>query len=185
VPTPNASGAARPAAPTASATLKAIAMVGAMTDSERPTASISPRLRRSRTIGVAPAGSLPSLDRARRLRDLPQREFLDLPRRRLRQLLEHEIARYFVTRHVLAAEQPQFLGGHLGAGPELDKGARCLTPFRVGLRDYRHAQHGRMAVQRLLHFDRGNVLPARDDDVLRPIADFRVTVRLHHREVAG
>jgi hypothetical protein len=42
-----ASGAAIPATPTASVTLKAMAVVGAIIKRERPTTSISPRLRRS------------------------------------------------------------------------------------------------------------------------------------------
>src|SRR5271169_3922544 len=41
-----------------------------------------------------------------------------------------------------------------------------------------------MAVEHLLDFDRRNILPARDDDVLRAILEVDVAVRMPHAEVA-
>ena len=42
-----------------------------------------------------------------------------------------------------------------------------------------------MAVQRVLDFERADVLAAADDDVLAAVLDLDVTVGLHHRQVAG
>src|SRR5258708_13001591 len=41
-----------------------------------------------------------------------------------------------------------------------------------------------MAVQDVLDLERGDVLAARDDYVLRAVLDLDIAVRLHHREVA-
>jgi hypothetical protein len=42
-----------------------------------------------------------------------------------------------------------------------------------------------MAIEHVLDFERGDVLAARDDDVLRAVLDLDVAVGLHHGEVAG
>ncbi|GBD28291.1 hypothetical protein HRbin31_00306 [bacterium HR31] len=42
-----------------------------------------------------------------------------------------------------------------------------------------------MAVQHRLHLHRGDVLAAADDDVLLPVDDLEVAVRVHHRQVPG
>ncbi|MCY1506165.1 hypothetical protein D9M68_404040 [compost metagenome] len=66
-----------------------------------------------------------------------------------------------------------------------DEGARRLAPALVRARHHRRFEHRRMAVQHALDLDGGDVLAAGDDDVLQPVADFHVAVRMPHRQVAG
>ena len=66
-----------------------------------------------------------------------------------------------------------------------DEGAGRLAPFLVRLGDDRRLHHLRVAVQHLLDLERGNVLAARDDDVLRAVLDLDIAVGVHDREVAG
>ncbi len=93
--------------------------------------------------------------------------------------------RHLETRHMFAAEGAQLICRDGCAGLQFNEGARRLAPFLVGLRDHRGAQYRRMPVQRLLDLQRRNILTAGDDDILRPVADLRVTVWVHHREVAS
>src|SRR5579885_3617696 len=65
VPIAKASGAAAPAAPTASVTLKAIAMVGATIASDRATASIRPRFFLRRAARSAAGRAAPALTAAK------------------------------------------------------------------------------------------------------------------------
>ena len=60
-----------------------------------------------------------------------------------------------------------------------------LAPLRVRLRHHAATITAGMAVQHVLDFLRGDVLAARDDDVLRAVLDLDVAVGMHHREVAG
>ena len=52
-----------------------------------------------------------------------------------------------------------------------------LAPFLVGLGDDGRRLHGRVLVERVLDLDRGDVLAARDDDVLRAVLELDVAVR--------
>ena len=56
----------------------------------------------------------------------------------------------------------------------------------LGIRDayHRHLQHRRVVVQDPLHLDAGDVLTAREDDVLLPIPQLDVAVRVNHRQVS-
>ena len=111
--------------------------------------------------------------------------FWILPVRRLRQFGEHHVARAFVAREVLAAPRHQFVGRRLLPRLELDERARRLAPFLVGLRHHGGGLHGRMLVERVLDLDRGNVLAARDDDVLGAVLELDVAVGIAHAEIAG
>ena len=42
-----------------------------------------------------------------------------------------------------------------------------------------------MLVERILDLDRGNVLAAGDDDVLRTVLELDIAVRVHDAEIAG
>src|SRR4029078_11201793 len=78
-----------------------------------------------------PSGScelLSLLDRLHRARPLAQHEFLDLARRRLRQLAEHDALRHLEAREVAPAVLDQLLRGDGGAGLELDERAWRLAP---------------------------------------------------------
>ena len=70
-------------------------------------------------------------------------------------------------------------------GLQPDVGLRHLAPLLVGDRDDRDFGDRGMIGQRLLHFDRRDILAARDDDVLHAVAQFDVAVGMHHGEVAG
>src|SRR5499426_2509264 len=120
-----------------------------------------------------------------RLRHLPKLEFLDLARGRLRQFREHEVARAFVAREILAAPRNELVGRRLLPRLELDEGAGRLAPLVVGFRHHGGRLHRRMLVERILDLDRGDVLSAGDDDVLGAVLELDVPVRMHHPEVAG
>ena len=68
---------------------------------------------------------------------------------------------------------------------ERDEGARALAPLGVRPRDHGGLEHGGVAVQGALDLDRGDVLAARDDDVLGAVLDLDVAVLVHHAEIAG
>ena len=70
-------------------------------------------------------------------------------------------------------------------GLSVTKAHGALAPLRVGPRDHGGLEHRRVAVERALDLDRGDVLAARDDDVLGAVLDLAVAVLVHHREVAG
>ena len=55
----------------------------------------------------------------------------------------------------------------------------------VGHRDHRRLHHRRVAVERLLDLERGDVLAAGDDDVLGAVLDLGIAVGVAHGEVAG
>ena len=81
-------------------------------------------------------------------------------------------------------EFDQLALGDAGAG-DGDERHRPLAPARV-----RHGDHGGLqdvgvGGQHFLHLDGGDVLPAADDDVLAPVGELDVTIRVDHREVAG
>src|SRR5262245_63197749 len=63
------------------------------------------------------------------LRHLAQLEFLDLSGRGFWDLVEHHVARGFVAREVLFAPREELVRAGLGAGLELDEGARGLAPL--------------------------------------------------------
>src|SRR5215471_13518140 len=60
-----------------------------------------------------------------------------------------------------------------------------LTPVRIRDRHDGALEHRGMRGDRLFHLDRGDVLAARDDDVLTAIAELDVAVWMPHCEVAG
>ena len=68
---------------------------------------------------------------------------------------------------------------------ERHKGARGLAPDRIGFGDHRRLHDLRVAVERVLDLERGDVFAARDDDVLRPVLDLDITVGMTNPEVAG
>ena len=74
------------------------------------------------------------------------------------------------------------LGGVCGGpGIERDEGLRPLTPLLV-----RHADHGtiQMSQDRLLDLEARDVLTAGDDDVLPPVAELDVGIRVLHGKTA-
>ena len=70
-------------------------------------------------------------------------------------------------------------------GLQLHEGARRLAPFLVGPRHHGGELRRRVLVERDLDFDRGDVLAARDDDVLLAVLDLDIVARVPHRQVAG
>src|SRR5574340_571031 len=76
------------------------------------------------------------------------------------------------------------LGG-ARAGAQGYEGDRSFAPLLARRCDDRGLEHGRMADQRRLDLDGGDVLTAGDDDILAAIADLDVAVRMHHADIAG
>src|SRR5439155_3383216 len=74
---------------------------------------------------------------------------------------------------------------HLPTRPQYHERLGPLAPAFVGHPDDGGLQHGRVRHDGLFDLDRGDVLAARDDDVLGPVAQFDVTVGVHHTQVAG
>lgn len=68
---------------------------------------------------------------------------------------------------------------------QLDISHRHFTPFVVSTSDHTTGRHGRVLVERILHFDRRDVLAAGDDDVLGAILELDVAVGVHDTEIAG
>src|SRR5258708_8621583 len=128
--------------------------------------------------------TFPLLYRLGGLRLLPQQEFLDLPRRGLRQHAEHHVARRLEAREARAAVVDDLPFRDLRARLQLDERTRRLAPLRVGLRDHARGEDRRVPVEHVLHLERRDVLAAGDDDVLGAVLDLEIAVGLHHREVA-
>src|SRR5208283_3356656 len=116
---------------------------------------------------------------------LAQGELLDLAGRRLGDLGENDRARALVMREALAAPGDEFLRSRRVARLHFDEGAGRLAPFLVRTRDHGGELDARMLEQGVLHIDRGDVLAARDDDVLRAVAELDVAVRMLDPEIAG
>src|SRR5438094_2831632 len=117
----------------------------------------------SRLMSVDPLGlALPLL--------VAQHELLDLPRGGLGQVAELDPGRALEVGDVLAAELDDLgLAGGL-ARLERHEGLGALPPLGVGHRHHRALHDRRVLGHRLLHLDGRDVLPARDDDVLLPVA---------------
>src|ERR1700722_2732060 len=119
-------------------------------------------------------------------RPLPQLELLYLPRRSLRQRPKGDEPRALVMRHMRAAPRNNVRLSH-ALRPRLQRheSLRRLAPLRVRPRHHRRLHHIWMLVEHLLDLQRRDVLPTGNDDVLRPILDLDITIRMYHREVAG
>src|SRR2546426_2333112 len=115
---------------------------------------------------------------------LAQNELLHLPGGGLRQVTELDGGGTFEVRDVLAAELDDVWLGRRRAGLERDERLGPLAPLRVGDRDHRALEHRGMPGDGLLDLDRRDVLAARDDDVLLPVPQLDVAVRVPDGEVA-
>src|SRR2546429_1530778 len=124
-----------------------------------------------------------SFDRTGRFRPLAQHELLDLAGGGLRDLLEAHLARHLVGRQQGAAMRDELGGAHRDAALELDEGEGRLAPFRIGPRHHCAGHHRGVAIERILHLQGADVLPAGDDHVLAAVLDLHVSVRLQHRQI--
>ncbi|MNS14554.1 hypothetical protein D3C72_461750 [compost metagenome] len=68
---------------------------------------------------------------------------------------------------------------------ELDEGARGFAPLFVRAGDHCGLQHCRVTIENIFDLDGGDVLAARDNDVLESILDFDIAVRVTNRQVAS
>src|SRR5579884_691481 len=114
---------------------------------------------------------------------LPQHVFLDLAGRGLGKVSELYPLRALEVRDPLAAVGDDLLGRRRPAGPERHERLRHLAPGLVRRGDDRALQDGRVGRDRLLDLDRADVLAARDDDVLHPVAQLDGAVRVHDGHV--
>src|SRR5271157_230857 len=98
-----------------------------------------------------------------------QHELLDLPRGCLRQLeRDVNVAGYLVAGDLGAHVRDQLVRGCARADTEQDERLRALAPPVVGYPDDRGVEYGRVAHQRLLHLDGGDVLAAGAASVANP-----------------
>src|ERR1700752_4449377 len=70
-------------------------------------------------------------------------------------------------------------------GLHFDESARRLAPFLVRPRHHGSKSYARMLEERILDLDRGYVLAARNDDVLRAVTQLNVAVGILDPEIAG
>ncbi len=87
--------------------------------------------------------------------------------------------------HLFAAKLDEFGLAEFAPLLELDEGAGHLPPLLVRHGDHRHLVHIGMAIEHVFHLQAGDVLPARDDDVLGSVLDLHITVRVPHRQIAA
>src|SRR5206468_4808753 len=66
-----------------------------------------------------------------------------------------------------------------------DESVRRLAPLFVGHADNAHFLNRWMAKQHAFDFHRRDVLAAADDDVFHAVANFNVSVGMHHGAIAG
>src|SRR4030095_11044494 len=116
---------------------------------------------------------------------VPQADLLYLPRGGLGEIAELHRRRRLEVGDVLLAELDDLALGGGGADLERHEGLGPLAPYFVGDGDDRALEHRGMPRHRLLHLDRGDVLAARDDDVLLPVAQLDVAVGVPDADVAG
>ena len=91
-----------------------------------------------------------------------------------------------VVRQTVAAERNDVVGGDVGGRVlQLDEGAWGLAPFLVRLGDDGGRQHGGVVIEHAFHFDGRDVFATRDDDVLGPVPELDVAVRVDNAQVAG
>src|SRR5712671_5682251 len=115
---------------------------------------------------------------------LPKPEFLDLAGGRFGQRSEHDTPRTLEVRQPLATPLDDcLLGCESRVGLQAYKRAWRLSPARVWHCDDRCLHDLRVPVQQLLHLEARYILPARDDDVLRPIFDLYIAVRVQDGQV--
>src|SRR6059036_3861536 len=115
---------------------------------------------------------------------LAQHELLDLPGGGLRQVAELDGGGTLEVSDVPAAELDDLLLGRRHPRLQRDERFGPLAPPLVGDRDHRALEHGRVLGNGLLDLDRRDVLAARDDDVLLPVAQLDVAVGVPHGDVA-
>src|SRR5207249_873659 len=118
-------------------------------------------LTRQRHNEMAAVTSL--LNGGRRVDLLPQQVLLNLPGGRLRDAAEHDVARNFEVRQVLAAMSHDLVACGDRAWLQLHKRTWRLPPLVVRLGHNRGKQHGGMAMQHVLDLERRDVFAARDD----------------------
>src|SRR6202040_2200994 len=102
-----------------------------------------------------------------------------------RQVTELKALGHLVPGQALAREVGQRARVDVFGFPERHEGHGHLSPALVRYPDDGAFHHRRMTVQHTFHLNGGDVLPAGDDDVLAPVADLNVAVRVLHRQVAG
>ena len=118
---------------------------------------------------------------AGRLRFVAQDKLLNLTRRGLRQLLEHHPLRAFEVGKVVSTKRDEFRFGRGLAGLQGHECARYLAPFFIRLGHNGDFHDRGVPVQDAFHFDGGDVLSARDNDVLGAVLDFDVSIGVANR----
>ena len=118
-------------------------------------------------------------------RPVAKNEFLDLAGRRFRKFAENDGFRTLEARKAFTAEGRDLFRGCVCVLAQFDESARRFAPLFVGLGDNGGERHGGVLVEDALDFDRRDILATRDNDVLQPVLDLQIAVRVDHRNVAG
>ncbi len=100
---------------------------------------------------------------------------------------EHDRLRHLEPRHVARdrTRSAPARSARSCSGFNLQERARALAPGRIRPRRDGRQHHCGVAHEHLLHLQAGDILAARDDDVLRPVLDLHRPVGMPDREVAG
>src|SRR5579884_899287 len=115
---------------------------------------------------------------------LTQHIFLHFARRCLGQFAKLDGCGALEVGQMLTTEGDDLLLTRLLLWLEGDKGFGPLSPRLVRYSDYCTFQHGWMPDDGLLHFDSGDVLATRDDDIFGTIAQFNIVVGMHDTYIA-
>src|SRR5262245_16243752 len=115
---------------------------------------------------------------------LAQDELLHLPGRRLRERTEDDRLRTLEVREHRPAVRDDVRLAHDPSVLRHDQRLRHLAPIPVRHCDDRDLEHVGMTRDGLLDLDGRDVLAARDDDVLLPVAQLDVPVGMQHGDVA-
>src|SRR5439155_23681703 len=117
---------------------------------------------------------------------LAKAELLYLAGRRLGQGDEADLPGTLELREPVPAERDHLLfGDRPDPQLQLDKRAGHLTPLVVRFCHDGSVQYSGVLVKNVLYLDGGDVLSPRNDDVLLPVGDLKIAIRVNDRDVAG
>src|ERR1700722_17759358 len=122
---------------------------------------------------------------AERLGAFPQRTLLHLARRRLGNFGEDDVTRALIARQARPAPFDELFRRGAMIRLHLDESAGRFAPFVVGPRDHGHELDAWMIEQHVLDFDRGNVLAAGNNDILRAVLELHIAVLVLDAKGAG
>ena len=115
---------------------------------------------------------------------LAKEVFLNLSGRCFGYVAEDDCFRYLESGQEVATEGDDFGSIEIHSGSTGDERTRGFAPFFVTSSDHGGLQNAGMFHQHALDFDGADVLAAGNDNVLRSIADFDISVGMFDREIS-